>query len=478
MPKVKIVDLTLRDGHQSLLATRLRTRDILPILEKFDSAGLYSFEVWGGATFDVAHRFLNENPWERLREIRKRVKNTYLQMLLRGQNLVGYRHYPDDVVEKFVEKSIENGIDIFRIFDALNDVRNLISSIKAAKKYGATHVQGTICYTISPVHTIDSYVENAKELAALEVDSICIKDMAGMMSPKVAHELVKAIKKEVQLPLDIHSHYTSGMASMALFEAVKAGADIIDTSMSPLSCGTAHPPTESMVYALEELGYKTGVNLDVLLEVRDYFMKIREKYQGYLDQLSTIPDTRVLVYQIPGGMFSNLISQLKEQNALDRLDEVLKEVPRVKEDLGHPPLVTPTSQIVGVQAVMNVLSGERYKIVTRETKDLVRGMYGKTPAKINPEVMKKILGDEKPIECRPADLLEPEFEKRKRELIEAGIKNPSDEDVLIYTLFPQTGLKFLKGELKEEQFPSVGKIEGSYEVEVDGVKYRVKVSTR
>ncbi|MDI9645491.1 MAG: pyruvate carboxylase subunit B [Archaeoglobales archaeon] len=478
MPKVKIVDLTLRDGHQSLLATRLRTRDIVPILEKFDSAGLYSFEVWGGATFDVAHRFLNENPWERLREIRKRVKNTYLQMLLRGQNLVGYRHYPDDIVEKFVQKSIENGVDVFRIFDALNDVRNLISSIKAAKKYGATHVQGTICYTISPVHTIESYVENAKELAALEVDSICIKDMAGLMSPKIAYELVKAIKKEVQLPLDIHSHYTSGMASMALFEAVKAGADIIDTCMSPLSCGTSHPPTESMVYALEELGYKTGVNLDVLLEVREYFMKIREKYQGYLDQLSTIPDTRVLIYQIPGGMFSNLISQLKEQNALDKLDEVLKEVPRVKEDLGHPPLVTPTSQIVGVQAVMNVLSGERYKIVTRETKDLVRGMYGKTPANINPEVMKKILGDEKPIECRPADLLEPEFEKRKRELIEFGIKNPSDEDVLIYALFPQTGLKFLKGELKEEQFPSVGKIEGSYEVEIDGVKYRVKVSTR
>ncbi|MCS7122027.1 MAG: pyruvate carboxylase subunit B [Archaeoglobaceae archaeon] len=473
MAKVKIVDLTLRDGHQSLIATRLRTRDIIPILETFDSAGIYSFEVWGGATFDVCHRFLNENPWERLREIRKRVKNTLLQMLLRGQNLVGYRHYPDDVVEKFVQKSVENGIDVFRIFDALNDVRNLITSIKSAKKYKANHVQGTICYTISPVHTIEKYVETAKELAALEVDSICIKDMAGMLSPKVAYELVKALKKEVGLPVDVHSHYTSGMASMALLKSVEAGAEIVDGSMSPLSLGTAHPPTESLVYALEELGYSTGVKLDVLLEVREYFMKIREKYAGYLDQLSTIPDTRVLVYQIPGGMFSNLISQLKEQKALDKLEEVLKEVPRVKEDLGHPPLVTPTSQIVGVQAVLNVLFG-RYNVVAKETKDLVKGMYGRTPAPIKPEVVSKILGNEKQIDRRPADLLEPEFEKRKKELINMGL-NPSDEDVLIYALFPQTGLKFLKGELGEERFPSVGKIEGTFEVEIGGTKYAVKV---
>ncbi len=476
MPKVKIIDLTMRDGHQSLLATRMRTRDMLPILETFDSAGIYSFEVWGGATFDACHRFLNENPWERLREIRKRVKNTLLQMLLRGQNLVGYRHYPDDIVEKFVQKTIENGLDFFRIFDALNDVRNLVTSIKAAKKYGAYHVQGTICYTISPVHTIEKYVEIAKQLAELEVDSICIKDMAGLLSPKVAYELVKALKKEVGLPINVHSHYTSGMASMALLKSVEAGAEMIDTCMSPLAMGTSHPPTESMVYALNELGYDTGVDLDVLLEVREYFMKLREKYSGYLDPLSTIPDTRVLVYQIPGGMFSNMIAQLKEQNALDKLEEVLKEVPRVREDLGYPPLVTPTSQIVGVQAVINVLTGERYKIVTRETKDLVKGMYGRTPAPIKPEIMKKILGDEKPIDCRPADLLEPEFEKRRQELIEAGFENPSDEDVLIYALFPQTGLKFLKGEMQEEPFPSpAGKVEGSFEVEIGGVKYTVKV---
>ncbi|WP_456330103.1 pyruvate carboxylase subunit B [Archaeoglobus sp.] len=476
MAKVKIVDLTLRDGHQSLLATRMRTRDMLPILETLDESGIYSLEVWGGATFDACHRFLNENPWERLREIRKRVKNAKLQMLLRGQNLVGYRHYPDDIVEKFVQKTIENGLDVFRIFDALNDVRNLVSSIKAAKKYDADHIQGTICYTISPVHTIEKYVEIANELAELEVDSICLKDMAGMLSPKAAYELVKAIKKEVGLPINVHSHYTSGMASMALLKGVEAGAEMIDTCMSPLSGGTSHPPTESMVYALNELGYDTGVKLDVLLEAREYFMKLREKYSGYLSPLSTIPDTRVLVYQIPGGMFSNLIAQLQEQNALDRLQEVLEEVPRVREDLGYPPLVTPTSQIVGVQAVINVLVGGRYKVVTRETKDLVKGMYGRTPAPIKPEIIKKILGDEKPIDCRPADLLEPEFEKRKQELIEAGIENPSDEDVLIYALFPQTGLKFLKGEMTEEPFPIAGgKIEGSFEVEVEGQKYVVRV---
>ncbi len=479
MAKVKIVDLTLRDGHQSLLATRMRTRDMLPILETFDSAGIYSFEVWGGATFDVCHRFLNENPWERLREIRKRVKNTMLQMLLRGQNLVGYKHYPDDVVEKFIQKTIENGLDIFRIFDALNDVRNLEASIKFAKKYGAYHVQGAICYTISPVHTIEKYVEIAKEFAALEVDSICIKDMAGLLSPKVAYELVKALKKEVGLPINVHSHYTSGMSSMALLKAVEAGAEMIDTCMSPLAMGTSHPPTESMVYALNEMGYDTGVDLDVLLEVREYFMKLREKYAGYLDPLATIPDTRVLVYQIPGGMFSNMIAQLKEQNALDKLEEVLKEVPRVREDLGYVPLVTPTSQIVGVQAVINVLVGERYKVVTKETKDLVKGMYGRTPAPIKEEIRKKILGDEEPITVRPADLLEPEFEKRKKELEEMGLKDLSDEDVLIYCLFPQTGLKFLKGEAQEEPFPSpAGEVAGEFEVEIDGVKYKVSVNQK
>jgi len=471
--RVKIVDLTLRDAHQSLMATRLRTRDMLPILETFDQAGIYCFEVWGGATFDACHRFLNENPWERLREIRKRIKNSLISMLLRGQNLVGYRHYPDDVVEKFVEKTVEYGMDVFRIFDALNDVRNLRTSIKTAKRCGA-QVQGTICYTISPVHTIERYIEIANELAFLDVDSICIKDMAGLLSPKMAYELVKTLKKEVGLPIDVHSHYTSGMASMALLKAVEAGAEMVDTVISPLSMGTSHPPTESIVYALEELGYKTGVKLDILLEVRDHFMKIREKYQGYIDWRSTIPDTNVLVYQIPGGMFSNLIAQLKEYNALDKLPEVLKEVPKVREDLGYVPLVTPTSQIVGVQAVLNVITGERYRVVTKETKDLVKGMYGRTPAKIRDEIRRKILGEETPIDCRPADLLGREFERRRQELIEMGF-DPSDEDVLIYALFPQTGLKFLRGEMEEEPFPVSGKVEGTFEVEIEGEKFKVYV---
>jgi pyruvate carboxylase subunit B len=473
MGKVDIVDLTLRDGHQSLLATRMRTRDILPIVEKFDESGITTLEVWGGATFDSAHRFLNENPWERLREIRKRAKNARLSMLLRGQNIVGYRHYPDDIVEKFVLKTAENGLDFFRIFDALNDIRNLETAIKTAKKTDA-HVQGTICYTISPVHTIEKYVEIAKDLVALDVDSICVKDMAGLLSPKMAYELVSTLKKEVGAKINVHSHYTSGMASMALLKGVEAGADMIDTCMSPLSMGTSHPPTESMVYALEELGYHTGVDLEILMEIREYMMKIREKYAGYLDPLSTIPDTNVLVYQIPGGMFSNMINQLKEQNALDRLPEVLKEVPVVREDLGYPPLVTPTSQIVGVQAVVNVLVGERYKVVTKETKDLVKGMYGRTPAKIRDEIVKKILGDEKPIDCRPADLLEPEFEKRKKELEAEGIE-ATDENVLLYALFPQTGLQFLKGELKEEPFPPAGRVEGSFKVEIDGKEYIIEV---
>ncbi len=472
---VKIVDLTLRDGHQSLAATRMRTRDMIPILELIDEAGFYSIEMWGGATFDVMHRFLNENPWERIRTVRKYVKDTHCQMLLRGQNLVGYRHYPDDVVEKFVQKACENGISFFRIFDALNDVRNLETSIKAAKKYGAEHVQGSICYVISPVHTIEKYVETASELAALEVDSIVIKDMAGLLSPKAVYDLVKALKKEVGLPVNVHSHYTSGMSTMVMLKAVEAGADMIDTAMSPWACGTSHPPTESLVYALEELGFRTGVNMDVLMEIRKHALQLREKYVGYIKMLSTIPDTRVLRYQIPGGMFSNMLSQLEEQNALDRLEEVLEEVPRVQADLGYPPLVTPTSQIVGVQAVLNVLFG-RYKMVTKETKDLVRGMYGRTPAPIKDEIVRTILGEEKPITDRPADLLEPEFENRRKELIDAGIENPSDEDVLIYALFPQTGLKFLKGEVEEEPFPSpAGEVKGEFSVEVDGKKYRVKV---
>ncbi len=475
MGKVNIIDLSLRDGHQSLAATRMRTRDMIPVLELIDEAGFYSIEMWGGATFDVMHRFLNENPWERIRTVRKYVRETHCQMLLRGQNLVGYRNYSDDVVEKFVHKAVENGISFFRIFDALNDVRNLEVSVKSARKYGAEHVQGSICYVISPVHTLEKYIETAEELSALEVDSIVIKDMAGMLSPHKVYQLVKALKKEVGIPVNVHSHYTSGMATMTMLKAVEAGAEMIDTAMSPWACGTSHPPTESLVYALEELGYSTGVSMDVLMEIRKRLLEVREKYAGYIKMLSTIPDTRVLKFQIPGGMFSNMLSQLEEQNALDRLEEVLEEVPRVQADLGYPPLVTPTSQIVGVQAVLNVLFG-RYKMVTKETKDLVRGMYGRTPAPISDEIVRLILKDEKPITVRPADLIEPEFEKARQELIEAGINNPSDEDVLIYALFPSTGLKFLKGEAKEEPFPSVaGDVRGEFEVEIEGRKYMVKV---
>ena len=475
MGKVNIIDLSLRDGHQSLAATRMRTRDMIPVLELIDEAGFYSIEMWGGATFDVMHRFLNENPWERIRTFRKYVKDTHCQMLLRGQNLVGYKHYADDVVEKFVQKAVENGISFFRIFDALNDVRNLELSIKSARKYGAEHVQGSICYVISPVHTLEKYVETAEELSALEVDSIVIKDMAGMLSPHKVYELVRALKKEIGIPVNVHSHYTSGMAAMTMLKAVEAGAEMIDTAMSPWACGTSHPPTESLVYALEELGYSTGVNIDVLMEIRKHLLEVREKYAGYIKTLSTIPDTRVLKFQIPGGMFSNMLSQLEEQNALDRLEEVLEEVPRVQADLGYPPLVTPTSQVVGVQAVLNVLFG-RYRMVTKETKDLVKGMYGRTPAPISEEIVKLILKDEEPISVRPADLIEPEFEKAKQELINEGVENPSDEEVLIYALFPSTGLKFLKGEAKEEPFPSVaGDVKGEFEVEIEGKRYTVKV---
>ncbi len=477
---VKITDLTLRDGHQSLIATRMRTRDMLPILEKMDEVGFFSLEVWGGATFDACIRYLNEDPWERLREIKKRVENTPLQMLLRGQNLVGYRHYPDDIVEKFVIKSIENGIDIIRIFDALNDIRNMEFAIKVAKKHDA-HVQGAFCYTISPVHTIEKFVELAKKLEELGCDSICIKDMAGLISPKDAYELVKSLKKELSIPIDLHSHTTSGMAPIAHYTACEAGVDILDTCFSAFAWGTSHPPTESIVASLKGTKYDTGLDLELLAEIGEYFRKVREKYKGLFSDHSQIVDVNVLVYQVPGGMLSNLVSQLKEQNALEKLDEVLKEVPKVREDLGYPPLVTPTSQIVGTQAVMNVLLGERYKVVLKEVKDYVKGLYGKPPAPIKPEIVKKILGDEKPIDVRPADLLEPEYEKRKIEAEKLGIVK-KEEDILTYALFPQIAVKFLRGEIKEEPIPEPcreeKKEEGiptEFRVEVDGEIYHVKV---
>jgi len=451
MTRVAITDTTFRDAHQSLIATRMRTRDLLPIAEKMDSVGFFSLEVWGGATFDVCIRFLNEDPWDRLRSLKEVITETPLQMLLRGQNLVGYRNYPDDVVIKFVEKSAENGVDIFRIFDALNDVRNMEIPIIAAKKTGA-HVQGTISYTISPVHTIETFVAFARELASLECDSICIKDMAGLISPHTTHDLIKALKDEVGLPIDLHSHSTSGMASMSYLAACRAGVDILDTAFSPFSGGASQPPTETVVASLNETPYDTGLDLVLLTEIKKYFAEMRWKYRSILDPISETIDTSVLVHQIPGGMLSNLVSQLKEQDAMDRYDDVLLEMPKVREDLGYPPLVTPTSQIVGTQAVLNVLMGERYKVIPKEVRDYVCGIYGKPPAPVSEWLISKVLGEETDVivTCRPADLLKPELEKRTREAEELGIVK-KEEDILTYALYPQIAPKFLRGEAEEEE---------------------------
>ncbi len=442
MNKIKICDCTLRDGQQSLIATRMRIEDMLPILDKMDNAGFYSLEVWGGATFDSCLRYLKEDPWERLRKFKSVCKNTKLQMLLRGQNLLGYKHYADDVVEGFVRKSIENGIDIIRIFDALNDERNLITAVKATKAENA-HAQLAISYTLSDVHTLEYYVELAKKYRDLGADSICIKDMAGLLLPYPAFELVKAIKSEVKLPVEIHSHYTSGVAAMTYLKAIEAGADIIDTDMSPLSMGTAQPATEVMVGALKGTKFDTGLDDNILKEISDYFKPIRERAieSGLLSTKMLAVDIATLLYQVPGGMLSNLVSQLKSANAEDKYEEVLKEIPRVRADLGFPPLVTPSSQIVGTQAVLNVLMGERYKMVPKETKDIVRGMYGRTPVPISDEIRKKIIGDEKPITCRPADNIKPEMDKFREE-VKDYIEQ--EEDVLSYALFPQQATDFFK----------------------------------
>ncbi|MBE0521753.1 MAG: sodium-extruding oxaloacetate decarboxylase subunit alpha [Candidatus Methanoperedenaceae archaeon] len=480
MAKVKLTDTTLRDAHQSLIATRMRTRDMLPIAEKLDEVGFYSLEVWGGATFDSSIRYLNEDPWDRLRALKSAIKKTPLQMLLRGQNLVGYRHYPDDIVSKFVEHAAESGIDIFRIFDAVNDIRNMEVSIKTAIRVG-THVQGTVCYTISPVHTIPAYVMMAKELEEMGCDSLCIKDMAGLISPQAAYDLVSALKNEISIPIDLHSHCTSGMAPMSYLFAAEAGVDILDTAMSPFAWGTSQPPTESMVAALQGTAYDTGLDLILLTEIKKYFKELKEKYRGILDPISETIDTDVLKYQIPGGMLSNLVSQLKEQNALDRYEDVLAEMPKVREELGYPPLVTPTSQIVGTQAVMNVLVGERYKVVPKEVKDYAKGLYGKTPAPISDEILLKILGNEEPITCRPADLLEPELDKVTKEAEELGIVR-KPEDILTYAIYPAIAPKFLKGEIKEEvllqprtQEPASSHMPTQFKVEVDGDLFDVKI---
>jgi pyruvate carboxylase subunit B len=479
---VKITETVLRDAHQSLLATRMRTRDMLEAVEQLDKIGYFSLEMWGGATFDSCIRYLNEDPWQRLRDIKKRMDNTYAQMLLRGQNLVGYRHYSDDVVEKFVTKSYENGIDIFRIFDAVNDIRNMELSIKVAKGLGA-HVQGTVCYTISPVHTVEKYVELAKQLEELECDSLCIKDMAGLLSPNDATHIISAMKKEISIPISLHCHCTSGMAPMSYMAACGAGVDILDTALSPLAWGTSQPPTETVVAALKGTPYDTGLDLGAFEEVVCYFKALKEKYRGILDPISEQIDTNVLIYQIPGGMLSNLVSQLKEQNAVDKYAAVLEEMPRVREELGYPPLVTPTSQIVGTQAVLNVLMGERYKVIPKEVKDYVRGLYGRPPTPLSPEIIYKIIGDEEPIHCRPADLLKPEYEKRKKEAEDLGIAK-SEEDILTYILYPAIAPKFLKGEIEEEELavishtPAVQKehtIPTHFKVVVDDDVYEVKV---
>lgn len=440
--KILVTETVLRDAHQSLIATRMTIDEMLPILPKLDKIGFHSLECWGGATFDSCLRFLNEDPWDRLRTIRKNCPNTKLQMLFRGQNMLGYRHYADDVLEYFVQKSVANGIDIIRIFDALNDINNLKTAVKAAKKEGA-HAQIAISYTTGPVFDTKYYVDYAKRIADAGADSICIKDMAALLTPYKTEELVKALKKAVKIPIQLHTHYTSGLASMCLLKGIEAGADVIDTAMSPLALGTSHAPTESMVAALQGTDYDTGLDLVALSEIRDYFMTLRKKYldSGLLDPKMLAVDANALIYQVPGGMLSNLLSQLKQMGKEDKLEDVMKEVPRVRKDAGYPPLVTPTSQIVGTQAVSNVIMGERYKSCNGQFKDLVQGKYGKTPVPIDPEFRKKIIGDAKPITCRPADLLEPELEKLRAEVAEWS---EQEEDVLSYAQFDRVAINFFE----------------------------------
>ena len=450
MKKVQFTETVLRDASQSLIATRLPYEKMEPILETMDKAGYYSAECWGGATFDVCLRFLNEDPWERLRKIRAKMPNTKLQMLLRGQNILGYKHYPDDIVRRFVRASVKNGIDIIRIFDALNDVNNLKVAIEETVKSGAI-ASGTISYTTSPVHTREKYVEMVKELAKMGVGSICIKDMAGILTPAAAYDLVAAIKDAVDLPVVMHTHCTTGLAYMTYLKGIEAGADVIDTAISPFSGGTSQPATETLAYALKELGYEVELDQPTLYKIADYFKPIRNEYikDGTLNPISMGTDTQCLNYQIPGGMLSNLLSQLKSLNALDKFDEALKETPAVRKDMGYPPLVTPTSQLVGTQAVQNVLAGERYKNVGAEIKAYCRGEYGRTPAPIDPEVRAKILGEEKPIEGRYADSLPTDtFEKTAEKL---GDTAKCEEDVLSYIAFPAVAEKFFDNRRAEEE---------------------------
>lgn len=482
-----ITDTILRDSHQSLLATRMRTADMLEVASMLDRVGYWSLEAWGGATFDSCLRFLKEDPWERLKLLRKAIPNTRLQMLLRGQNLVGYRHYSDDVVKKFVERAARNGIDVFRIFDALNDMRNIDVAVRAAKEAKAI-VEATICYTTSPVHTHEGFVDLALKLVKMGADTICIKDMAGLLTPVAAFDLVTKMRARVTLPIHIHSHDSSGLASMSYLKAIEAGADIVDTAISSLASGTSQPPTESMVAALNGSPYSTGLDLGLLAEIADRFRDIRRKYKKFESEYTAI-NPKTLVVQIPGGMISNLANQLREQNALDKMDEVFEEIPKVRKDMGYPPLVTPTSQVVGTQATLNVLMGERYKVITSETRNYFKGLYGNPPGQIDETARKLAIGDEKPITCRPADLLEPELDKVMRDI---DGKAKSIEDVLSYALFPMVALEFfeqrdngkLEPEPLEEEFQPAADAghtaphlaPSEFNVTVHGENYKIKVA--
>ncbi|MCG5500561.1 sodium-extruding oxaloacetate decarboxylase subunit alpha [Ectothiorhodospira lacustris] len=455
MSKVTITDLTLRDGHQSLIATRMRTEDMLPICDKLDAVGFWSLEVWGGATFDTCLRFLKEDPWERLRKLREALPNTRLQMLLRGQNLLGYRHYADDVVRDFVARCADNGMDVFRIFDAMNDTRNVQVSIEAVKKAGK-HAQGAISYTTSPVHTLDQFVTMAREMVEMGCDSIAIKDMAGLLTPRAAGEITAALVDAVKVPVHLHTHATAGLSEMCHLKAIENGCSNINTAMSAFAGGTSHAPTESMVAALRDTEYDTGLDLNLLQEIGFYFHEIRKKYHQFESEYTGV-DTRVQTTQVPGGMISNLISQLKAQGALDKVNAVMAEIPRVREDLGYPPLVTPTSQIVGTQAVMNVLTESRYKTITNEVKLYLQGRYGRTPGHVNSVVRQKAIGHADVIECRPADLLDDEMDALRNQIGELA---QSEEDVLIYAMFPEIGREFLQqrrdGKLVPEPLEPLG----------------------
>ncbi len=482
MQKVHITDVILRDAHQSLIATRLRTEDMLPACPMLDSIGYWSLECWGGATFDACLRFLKEDPWERLSKLKAALPTTPLQMLVRGQNLLGYRHYSDDVVRAFIKRAAENGMDVFRIFDALNDVRNLTTAIEAAKASGK-HAQGTICYTTSPVHDINSFVTLAKDLAALGCDSIAIKDMAGLLTPYVTSELMQALRDTVDLPIHLHCHATAGLAEMCQLKAIEAGCRHIDTALSSWSGGTSHPPTESLVTALQGTEYDTGLNLDALQKANSYFAEVRKKYHRFESEFTGV-DTRVHVFQVPGGMISNLANQLQERNALDRINEVYEEIPLVRKDLGYPPLVTPTSQIVGTQAVLNVLTGARYSTITNEVKRYLQGGYGKAPAPINANLQKRAIGKEEIIDCRPADLLKPELEHLRQEIGHLAL---NDEDVLSYAMFPEVGKQFLElrstGHLVPEPLELAANVGGGaqkapteFNVALHGESYHIKIT--